>query len=139
MRSTIHVVSARDYWPFAEGIGPSREQWWLRTHGKEVRGDAEIRAVAKQLRSELAGRVWHRNELDELLRGHGSTIWTGAWIPLVRVPPSGTWERRRADLFRLAESGWGLRPRTRTSASCTSSAATSAASEEAERLAAFHA
>jgi hypothetical protein len=107
MRSTIHVVAARDYWPFAEGIGPSREQWWLQTHGKEVRGDVDLRAVAKQLRSELAGRVWHRDELAELLRGHASTIWTGAWVPLVRVPPSGTWERRRADLFRLAEEWLG--------------------------------
>jgi hypothetical protein len=27
------------------------------------------------------------------------------WLDLVRVPPSGTWERRRADLFALAD-GW---------------------------------
>jgi Winged helix DNA-binding domain len=107
MRSTIHVVSARDYWPFSEGIGPSREQWWLQTHGRDVSGDADLRAAATQLGSELAGRVWHRDELAELLRGHGSTIWTGAWVPLVRVPPSGTWERRRADLFRLAEEWLG--------------------------------
>jgi hypothetical protein len=26
------------------------------------------------------------------------------WLDLVRVPPSGTWERRRADLFGLAEN-----------------------------------
>ncbi|HET6549154.1 MAG TPA: crosslink repair DNA glycosylase YcaQ family protein, partial [Solirubrobacter sp.] len=26
----------------------------------------------------------------------------GAWLDLVRVPPSGTWERRRADLYDLA-------------------------------------
>jgi hypothetical protein len=107
MRSTIHVVSRRDYWPFAEGIGPSREQWWLKTHGKEVAGDADLREVATQVRSELAGRVWNRRELDQLLRSHGSTIWTGAWVPLVRVPPSGTWERRRADLFRLADEWLG--------------------------------
>ena len=36
------------------------------------------------------------------LRGKGSTISTGAWVELVREPPSGTWEHRRADLFRLA-------------------------------------
>jgi hypothetical protein len=110
MRSTIHVVSRRDYWPSAEGIGPSREQWWLRTHGKGVGDDVDLTATARQLRSELAGRVWRRDELDELLRAHGSTIWTGVWVPMVRVPPSGTWERRRADLFRLAEE-W-LEPST---------------------------
>jgi hypothetical protein len=31
----------------------------------------------------------------------------GLWVDLVRVPPSGTWERRRADLFRLAEEWLG--------------------------------
>ena len=35
MRNTIHVVSPRDYWLFSEGVGPSRERWWLRTHGRE--------------------------------------------------------------------------------------------------------
>jgi hypothetical protein len=106
MRSTIHVVSPRDYWLFAEGTGPSREEWWLRTWGRE-HGDVDLRPLAAQLRRELAGRVWHRKELDELLRAHGSTVWSGAWVPLVRVPPSGTWERRRADLFRLAEEWLG--------------------------------
>ena len=102
MRSTIHVVSPRDYWPFAAGIGPSRQTWWLRTHGKEF-GDVDLDAVAAELRSELAGRIWHRKELDALLHARGSTIWSGAWVALVRVPPSGTWERRRADLFQLAD------------------------------------
>jgi hypothetical protein len=102
MRSTIHVVSPRDYWRFAAAIGPSREQWWIGTHGREHRR-ADIGRVGRQLRRELAGRTWHRKELDALLRAKGSTIWTGAWVELVRVPPSGTWERRRADLLRLAE------------------------------------
>jgi DNA glycosylase AlkZ-like len=101
MRSTIHVVSARDYWLFADGIGPSREAWWRKTHGKSVEGD--VGAVREQLRAELAGRVWNRKELEALHRTFASTIWQGAWIELVRVPPSGTWERRRADLFQLAE------------------------------------
>ena len=105
MRSTIHVVSARDYWPFADGIGPSREAWWRKTHGKSVEGDVD--AVREQLRAELAGRVWNRKELEELHRTYASTIWQGAWIELVRVPPSGTWERRRADLFQLAEEWIG--------------------------------
>jgi hypothetical protein len=107
MRSTIHVVSPRDYWLFAEGIGPSREEWWLRAHRREHGGDVDFRGIASQLRKELAGRVWHRDEFTQLLASHGSTIWTGAWIPLVRVPPSGTWERRRADLFRLADEWLG--------------------------------
>ena len=107
MRSTIHIVSPRDYWHFAAGIGPSRQQWWLATHGREHRG-ADLDAVAAQLGRELAGRTWHRKELDALFRDKGSSIWTGAWVELVREPPSGTWEHRRADLFRLAAE-W-LRP-----------------------------
>ncbi len=31
MRSTIHVVSRRDYWPFAVAIRASQRDWWLRT------------------------------------------------------------------------------------------------------------
>ena len=106
MRSTIHVVSARDYWLFAAGVGPSYQGWWLRVNRKQV-GDAEIDldAIAEQLRAELAGRTWHRKELDGLYREHESPAANGAWVELVRVPPSGTWERRRADLYRLA-SEW---------------------------------
>ncbi len=107
MRSTIHIVSPRDYWQFAAGIGPSRRQWWVATHGPEHTA-ADLDAVAAELRRELAGRTWHRKELDALLRMKGSTIWTGAWVELVRQPPSGTWAHRRADLFRLAAE-W-LRP-----------------------------
>jgi winged helix DNA-binding protein len=105
MRSTIHIVSAEDYWLLSDGIGPSREAWWLRTHGKGVEGNVEVER--EQLRSELAGRVWHRKELDEILRSRGSTIWQGVHVELVRVPPSGTWEHRRADLLRLAEEWIG--------------------------------
>jgi len=38
-----------------------------------------------------------------------ATTWNGLglWVDLVRVPPSGTWERRRADLFALAEDWLG--------------------------------
>jgi hypothetical protein len=106
MRSTIHVVSPRDYWLFAAGVGPSRQEWWLKVNRKAV-GDAnvDVDEVAATLRSELAGRTWHRKELDALYSAHGGTIANGAWVDLVRVPPSGTWERRRADLFRLA-SEW---------------------------------
>jgi hypothetical protein len=107
MRSTIHLVSPRDYWLFSAGVGPSRQEHWLRTHGKQFRG-ADLEAMAATLRRELAGGTKTRKEVDALLRSHGSTVWGGAWVELIREPPSGTWERRRADLFRLA-SEW-LKP-----------------------------
>jgi len=101
MRSTIHLVSARDYWRFAEGIGPSRQEWWHQTWGKEFQR-AEMDRIAAKLDAELTGRPWPRKELDELMRSHSSTVWSGAWVALIRVPPSGTWRRRRADVFQRA-------------------------------------
>lgn len=101
MRSTIHVVSPRDYWRFAAGIGPSRREWWLRTWGRHE-PVANLGFAERELETALAGRTWHRSEIDALLPTKSATIWSGTWVPLVRVPPSGTWERRRADLFRLA-------------------------------------
>lgn len=108
MRSTIHVVSARDYWPFSAGVGPSRQEHWLRVNRRQV-GEAsvDVDEVARNLRSLLAGRTWHRKDVDAVLRAHGGSVWNGAWVGLVRVPPSGTWERRRADLFRLASEWLG--------------------------------
>ena len=66
MRSTIHVVSPRDYWPFAAGIGPSRREWWLRTWGRHERA-ANLDFVARKLELALTGRTWHRKEIDALL------------------------------------------------------------------------
>ena len=101
MRSTIHLVSTADYWPIAEGIGPSRQEWWRRTWGKEF-SRAQIDRIAATLDRELTGRVWPRKEMDTLMRDHSTTVWSGAWVALIRVPPSGTWKRRRADLFQRA-------------------------------------
>jgi len=49
-----------------------------------------------------------RKEIDELV-GKELAPGVGLWVDLVRVPPSGTWERRRADLYGLAET-WLARP-----------------------------
>ena len=112
MRSTIHLVSPRDYWPFAVGSCDARREGWLRYHRSRL-GEAEIQAAAGLVRSALAGKTLHRDELLELVRPHdptgGTALWNGlaAWIDLVRVPPSGTWKRRRADLYARAEDWVG--------------------------------
>ncbi len=110
MRSTIHMVSARDFWLFANGLRRSREEWWHRTHRKRL-GDIDMAAVAESVREALGDGVRHRDELIEICRlfrpDDGTAVWNGLALELVRVPPSGTWERRRADLYASAESWLG--------------------------------
>jgi len=104
MRATIHLVSKRDYWPFVVGIRKGLREWWLRTHGRGV-DRREIAANDRKVRRALAGKTLSRAELEEIL---GQRLGpSGLWLDLVRVPPSGTWERRRADLYALAEEWVG--------------------------------
>jgi hypothetical protein len=112
LRSTIHLVSARDYWAFAVGSRAARQEAWLRFDKRRL-SDKDMRSAARAVRKELAGRVQHRDELLELARARHperpTHLWNGlsAWVDLVRAPPSGTWERRRADLYALAEDWIG--------------------------------
>jgi hypothetical protein len=105
MRSTIHLVSARDYWPFAVAVAPGRREWWRRVN-RDGPTDREMTAAVRRARKRLAGGSVRRAELEELL-GRRAAIGIGIWLHLVRVPPSGTWERRRADLYALAEDWLG--------------------------------
>jgi Winged helix DNA-binding domain len=107
MRVTIHLVSARDYPLLAEGVRERRREWWLTSH--RGRADArKIAAAARRARSFLAEGPRRRSELVEYL-GADSVTWNGVgvWIDLVRAPPSGTWEQRRADLYAAAEDWLG--------------------------------
>jgi hypothetical protein len=107
MRVTIHLVSARDYPLFTEGIRQHRREWWIKAH----RGRAEKRkvvAAARRVRSLLAEGPRRRGDLVEHLDADNVT-WNGVglWLDLVRVPPSGTWEQRRADLYATADEWLG--------------------------------
>ena len=119
LRSTIHLVSAGDYWAFALGSKAARQEAWLRFDKKALsRKDMEV--TARAVRKALADRVVHRDELLELARKRyperPTHLWNGvsAWVELVRAPPSGTWERRRADLYALAEDWVGAPDVTET-------------------------
>jgi hypothetical protein len=107
MRVTIHLVSAGDYWPLALGVRKPRRALWLRARNGSPSA-AELSRAAAKLRRALAGRTMSRKEIAALLGG-GSVVVNGVglWLDLVRVPPSGTWERRRADLYALAEDWLG--------------------------------
>jgi hypothetical protein len=67
-----------------------------------------MRAAARRVRRLLAKGPLRRGELVELLSAEGTT-WNGVelWIDLLRVPPSGTWEQRRADRYATAEQWLG--------------------------------
>jgi hypothetical protein len=100
---TIHLVSARDYWPLAVGVRRARRAWWLRVQ-PEHPSARELAAAAKLLRRRLADAPLHRAEIEKLL-GKSRVSGVGLWLDLVRVPPSGTWERRRADVYAAAGRG----------------------------------
>jgi Winged helix DNA-binding domain len=107
LRSTIHLVSKADYWPYALGIRQPRREWYTRaTKGKP--SPAELDEAAVAVRESMKDGPMAQKELDRF--GAGIRNGLGAWLDLVRVPPSGTWERRRADLYGLAED-WVGRPK----------------------------
>jgi hypothetical protein len=108
LRSTIHLVSARDYWPFALATTQARRERWLRAF-REPFTAREMSAAARAARKALADGPLRRKELDELV-GKGRAQGVGLWLHMVRVPPSGTWERRRADLYAMAEEWLGAPP-----------------------------
>jgi hypothetical protein len=105
LRSTIHLVSARDYWPFAMAVEEGRRAWWLRTRRGAVTA-RQVSAAARRLRRALAHGPLRRVQIDELI-GKEIAQGVGLWVHMVRVPPSGTWERRRADVYALAEDWLG--------------------------------
>ena len=113
MRATIHMVSAADYWPMTIGQRRVRREWFANV-ARRVIESLDMEAAAEATREILADGPLRMSELAERLaeRGHGGRTanWVGMWVDLVRVPPSGTWERRRADRYGLAEDWVGPPP-----------------------------
>ena len=102
MRSTIHAVSASDYWPLhgcdrgrPAGNGSSGSTGALTAR---LISPPRPRLVRDLLASGPKPRPRARR------RGRPGPVDLGRhYLDLVRVPPSGTWDRRRADLYGLAE------------------------------------
>ncbi|MGH2661151.1 MAG: winged helix DNA-binding domain-containing protein [Actinomycetota bacterium] len=110
MRATIHVVSARDFPLFTAAIRNGRREWWLRVQRKALEG-IDMQAVAARVRHHLADGPLRASELQALLGADGypriAAVSAGMWLDIVRVPPSGTWDSRRADLYGLADDWLG--------------------------------
>ena len=62
MRVTIHLVSPRDYWPFAAAVREARRTLWLRAW-KEPDADAMAEA-ARTLQAALAAGALPRKEVE---------------------------------------------------------------------------
>ena len=103
MRTTIHVVSRREYWRYAMAVRRPQREWAMRLGG--LPSDREMDRMGQRLRDALKEGPRTVKELDDLAKGFVGRL--GLWVDLVRVPPSGTWERRRADRLALAEDWVG--------------------------------
>jgi hypothetical protein len=108
MRTTIHMASKRDFWLFSAAIREHRRAGWIRGFHRSA---SEAAAAAKQTARFLADGPKRRTEIVKAL-GFDSPTWygVGLWLDLVRVPPFGTWDRPRADLYGLASDWLGEPP-----------------------------
>ena len=113
LRSTIHTVSAEDYWPMMAGIRRVNREWYSKAQARAMAG-TDMDGVARAVRDELSDGPLPVRQLTERLVARGvpapAVGWAGLWVEIVRVPPSGTWERRRADLYGLASDWLGPPP-----------------------------
>jgi hypothetical protein len=104
MRTTIHLVSKRDFWPLAVATREAQRDWWRGVQRPPPKV-SELEKAAEKIRALLADGPRKHEELAKITgRGWGGA---GLWLELVRVPPSGTWEQRRAHLFQTAETWLG--------------------------------
>jgi hypothetical protein len=105
MRVTIHMSSAADYWPLTAAIRRSRREWFERVARPQIDG-VDMEAAASSARELLSDGPLRMDELTRRMGERGfppaAARYAGLWIDLVRVPPSGTWQKRRADLYGLA-------------------------------------
>src|SRR2546421_10680039 len=99
LRSTIHMVSARDYWLYLAAIRQARQEWFRRITRRQF-GPLDMETAARVLCEQLADGPRRADDLKRALaeRGLAAISWAGvsAWVDMVRVPPCGTWEQRRA-------------------------------------------
>ena len=104
LRTTIHIVSRAEFWRYVAGIRIPRRAWAIKVQPRGL-DEAAMVDRAERLREALADGPKSIKELDGLVEGFVGLA--GLWVDLVRVPPSGTWERRRADRLGLAEAWIG--------------------------------
>ena len=108
MRATIHLVSAADYWPLTIAVRDHRRRWWLQTQRFGLTEDRMIEAARRTHERLASGPVTHADLAAHI--GKDAMAGIHEFVDLVRVPPSGTWAKRRADRYALATSWIGPEP-----------------------------
>ena len=106
LRGTIHTVSAADYWPMLAGVRRINREWYTRIAAPALAG-VDLAAAARATRELLADGPMRFADLAAALENRGFPMAAakamGFTVDMVRVPPSGTWDARRADLYALSE------------------------------------
>lgn len=106
LRGTIHTVSAADYWPMLAGVRRINREWYTRIAAPALVG-VDLAAAARATRQLLADGPMRFADLAASLEERGFPMPVakamGFTVDMVRVPPSGTWAARRADLYGLSE------------------------------------
>ncbi len=103
MRGTIHTVRREDYRLLLGAVQRSIREWAAKATKAPATLDRSD-AVAR-VRAALADGPVKRPALLALLRNEHPAIRFSidTDLAILRIPPSGTWERRRADLCALAD------------------------------------
>jgi hypothetical protein len=112
MRGTIHTVARDDYWTFVGAIQRVQREWSERATKAPTNLDRS--PGLERVRDALARGPMKRPALLALLSAEHPAVRfsVDTDLAILRVPPSGTWERRRADLCALADDviGPGIDP-----------------------------
>jgi Winged helix DNA-binding domain len=103
MRGTIHSVARDDYRLFLGAIQRTQREWGARATKAPPMLDRS--AALARARAALVTGPMKRPALAALLREEHQAVRQSVDtdLAILRVPPSGTWERRRADLCALAD------------------------------------
>ncbi len=111
LRSTIHLVSPADYRVLFAATAEARQANGRRTAQLRRLEEVDYAALAERVRGWFADGPLERPEVLERLAGEGlgKDHWDplSQWLDLLRVPPQGTWERRRAHRYGLARDELG--------------------------------
>lgn len=112
-RSTLHVMSARDYQTMHPLILPALIKGMNSFHGRNLQG-VDVPVLVEKSKSYLAEAPRSMGEIKDYLQpfepnrmGEALNYAARTFIPLVQVPPAGTWGSGTMAKYALAEQWLG--------------------------------